>query len=128
VLEDIGGRWFAPLVSRRIETVAALDVLFLRHQAPGQMLYEGGDIDNRIKTLLDALRMPSVGELQQIGQTAQYDEQPFYCLLQDDALVTKLTVETDRLLIDSDAHDLLAVLHVHVRSSRSTMDNLGIVS
>lgn len=126
VFEDIGGKRFASLVSRRLDLIASLEVLFLRNQAPGQLLYEGGDLDNRIKTLLDALRMPSAGEIQQIGNAFDDTEQPFFCLLRDDALVTKLSVESDRLLIEGEPHELVAVIHVHVRATRHTWGNEGI--
>jgi hypothetical protein len=45
-------------------------------------------IDNRLKTLLDALRMPNTAEAQQ-AKIDRGDDDPIHCLLQDDALVTK---------------------------------------
>ena len=75
----------------------SLDVLFLRPSMPGEVM-QSGDLDNRLKTLFDALRMPSTKE-----ELGGYDkpadgESPFYCLMTDDKLITKVTVETDRLL------------------------------
>ncbi|MEN3335676.1 MAG: hypothetical protein V7641_5041 [Blastocatellia bacterium] len=92
------GYRFVPLIGGRgDEDACALDVLFLRRDQPGNLVSGGGDIDNRIKVLLDALRMPQ--ECQEVaGQTPTSDEDPFYCLLKDDSLITKLTIETDHLL------------------------------
>jgi hypothetical protein len=56
-----------------------------------------GDIDNRLKTLLDELRIPEAGENYSARQPAA-DEDPFFCLLEDDKLITRIAVETDDLL------------------------------
>jgi len=80
----------------------------LRNDAPGALI-RSGDLDNRIKTVFDALRMPTnVDELGGYDAPAE-EEDPFYCLLEDDYLITHLSVETDRLLEPSgqasDAND-----------------------
>lgn len=90
---------FVPLVNKGLWLTCGLDILFLRPESPGQVL-KSGDIDNRLKTLFDALRMPhSRGELGGY-EAPNDDEQPFYCLLEDDSLVSKVTVDTDTLLED----------------------------
>jgi hypothetical protein len=52
---------FVPLVNREFKLVCGLDILFLRRENPGDLILQGGDVDNRIKTLLDALRIPENG-------------------------------------------------------------------
>jgi hypothetical protein len=52
--QHCGYRW-VPLVKEGM--LCDINVLFLRSDAPGALV-KSGDIDNRIKTLLDALRMP----------------------------------------------------------------------
>jgi hypothetical protein len=64
---------------------------------PGSILESAGDIDNRIKTLIDALRIPADGSEMKRRTDDDPDPNPRYCLLQDDALITTLKVETDRL-------------------------------
>jgi hypothetical protein len=72
--------------------------LFLRRDIPGSAI-QAGDIDNRIKTLIDALRPPrSQNELVGEDATPRSDEDPFICLLEDDRQVSHLSVETDTLL------------------------------
>jgi hypothetical protein len=92
-----GGR-FVPLISEDGGFTCSLDILFLRRDNPGNLIASGGDIDNRLKVLLDGLKMPSViadlGGLPLIS-----DEDPFFCLLEDDSLITGITVTTDRLLV-----------------------------
>jgi hypothetical protein len=88
---------YAPLIAS-MDLAAELDIIFLRQQARGQLIGQGGDIDNRLKTLFDALRMPSKGEVQQLGTAVDQDDDPLHCLLQDDVLIHRVNVETDRLL------------------------------
>jgi len=88
---------FVPIVLRELLVYCSLDILFLRPDPPGELLLSG-DIDNRIKTLIDALRMPESSQ-ELGGYTApEADEKPFFVLLEDDRLVTRLAVETDMLL------------------------------
>jgi Holliday junction resolvase RusA-like endonuclease len=49
---------FVPLVTAEMSAVAELSVVLLRPEPAGQLLTQGGDIDNRLKTLFDALTMP----------------------------------------------------------------------
>lgn len=111
---------FAPLIGADVRflgnvSACALDILFLRRDAPGGLIKSGGDIDNRIKVLFDALRIPeNCGELP-VGQPPTADETPFFCLLQDDSLITQVAVTTDRLLTPlSGGHvnDVKLVIHV----------------
>jgi len=111
------GYRFVPLVSKEGGFTCALDILFLRRDNPGSLLAHGGDIDNRIKTLLDSLTMPG-STSQMAGEVPGDNEDPFYCLLEDDSLVTSVSITTDRLLTPMDAaekmHDVDLVIHVTV--------------
>jgi hypothetical protein len=116
---------FIPLVSSKLHLVAELDILFLRPDEPGRLLSQGGDIDNRLKTLLDALRMPKTkSELGNASPTD--DEEPFHCLLEDDSLVTKVALTTDRPLEPSNTNDVLLLIHVRARATRAIYGNEGL--
>ena len=91
------GYRFVPLVNNLDGIACALDILFLRRDEPGSLIKGGGDIDNRIKVLFDALRMPK-GYQELEGFQPATDESPFFCLLEDDRLITEVKVTTDRLL------------------------------
>jgi hypothetical protein len=103
---------FAPLVSSRLHLIAGLEILLLRREEPGSVVTQGGDIDNRIKTLLDALRMPKDLDELPAGDAPSAEEDPFFCLLEDDALVTELAIVTDRLL--EPGQDSTASSHVRL--------------
>jgi hypothetical protein len=125
LLERSNNVLFAPLVTRKNHLACELSTTLLRQQPPGQLLGEGGDLDNRLKTLLDALRMPSKAEAQQAEIGIRSDDDPIHCLLQDDALVTKVSVETDRLLRPAaDQFDLVAIIQVRVLVTYPTMANV----
>jgi len=114
-----------PLVTKDLDLSCGISVLYLRPEAPGAV-FRSGDIDGRLKTLFDALRIPSqTSELG--GQEPQPDENPFYCLLEDDRLVSSVSVETDTLLkVDSDqfdANDARLIITVEVRRFRPTWLN-----
>jgi hypothetical protein len=75
-----------------------------------------GDIDNRLKTLFDALQIPDANQDYQSNPPAA-DERPLFCLLENDRLISKVTVETDTLLEDIrdqpyDEHDARLVITV----------------
>ncbi len=101
-----------------------LDILFLRRDAPGNLIKSGGDLDNRLKVLFDGLKMP--GSAEELGGVQPgADEDPFFCLTEDDALITEVTIKTDRLLKPQGAahvHDV--VLVIHVKTPQVDMDDI----
>jgi hypothetical protein len=116
---------FCPLLTKEHLTGCSLDILFLRRDNPGNLIRSGGDIDNRIKVLLDGLRMPQ--ECSEVSKaTPSEDEDPFFCLLQDDSLITEIKVTTDRLLVpvtdDESLHDVVLIIHVMANYAVPTMN------
>lgn len=91
------GYEFVPLVTDDLRLYCSVEVLFLRPEEPGRAL-QSGDLDGRLKTLFDALRMPNRKDELGGYDVPEDDEIPFYCLMTDDKLVTRVLVETDRLL------------------------------
>ena len=79
VIVERSGFRFAPLVSTKLHAIAELRVLLLRPEPSGTIITQGGDLDNRLKTLLDALKIPDVNAIQ---ATPQKDEDPFFCLME----------------------------------------------
>ena len=126
---DRGGFNCIPLVARDLDATCSLDVLLLR---PGPQMtrhiLSQGDIDGQLKTIMDALRIPdSVQET--ANATPEADETPFFCLLEDDRLVSEVHVTTDELLSlpgkpDVDPNDAHVVIRVRVgHRHHRTFDN-----
>lgn len=107
---------FLPLTNDYFGSLAcSLDILFLSHDQPGDLIKHGGDIDNRIKVLFDALRMP-LNKAELKGEMPEKDEDPFFCLLQDDRQITEVKITTDRLLTpiteNKGLNDVHLIIHV----------------
>ncbi len=85
-------------------------------------------IDNRLKTLLDSLRAPK--ELQELPKddSPKNDEDPYFCLLEDDNLITKLSVVTDRLLEPyENSSEVQLMIPVTIKPTKLTYRNMGLV-
>ena len=117
-----GKHRFVPLVTQDLVLACALDVLLMRRDNV-RLLIQSGDLDNRLKTLFDALRIPDSSE----GMGApEDDENPFYCLLQDDSLITEVTLKTDMLLTDREPagkNEVLLVIAVRIAPIDLTQRN-----
>lgn len=115
----IGNYNIVPMLTRDLFAVCGLDVLLLRPDGSDRVGYSG-DIDNQLKTLIDGLQAPR--ETGQFGdyQSPRDGETPFFCLLQDDSLITRLSVQTDRLLTPpsgpESSDDVLAIITVKLTS------------
>jgi hypothetical protein len=126
VVQQVGSFLCAPLVNTRFGLVAELEMVMLRPEAPGSIVTQGGDIDNRLKTLLDALRMPKVPSEIPTNDTPAETERPLFCLLEDDNLVTSLAIRTDRLLVPEHHRHVRLHIRVVTKHTRSTWENIGL--
>jgi hypothetical protein len=91
-----GGFHFVPVVEDSLQLNVSLDILFLRPD-DHPLIQQGGDLDNRLKTLFDSLRVPD--STNGLGGQPEQGEEPFFVLLQDDRLITEFKVSTDTLLM-----------------------------
>jgi hypothetical protein len=99
----VGSYFFIPLViiSDQRPLVAELDIRILWRDRPGNLLYKTGDgidLDNRLSALLDALPIPQVNQLPD-QEPRDFNEQHIFSLLEDDRLVTKLSISADQLTL-----------------------------
>jgi hypothetical protein len=117
------GYRFVPIVASELSLGCALDVILLRRDHPGSIIASGGDIDNRLKTLFDALRMPSKCDELPKG-TPDSEEDPFFVLMEDDSQITRVSVTTERLLIPAGEgehmHDVHILMSVNVNVIAAT--------
>ena len=118
------GSRFIPLVIRPLKIICHLDIRFLRRDEPGAII-QGGDLDNRIKTLFDGLRMP----LSEDEIPTDYDAgQTCFCLLEDDSLITRVNIDTGRLLGpiqgEENESDVELAIHVSIKISSPMWVNL----
>lgn len=98
IARQIGRFTFVPLVCKAFLLVARIHVTLLRAEPPGSIVMQGGDIDNRLKTLLDSLKIPSEPGALPPDAAPNSKDKFFFCLLEDDNLITELSVNTKQLL------------------------------
>jgi hypothetical protein len=87
----MGNKRFLPIVRSEWALRCALDVLILKRRDI-HAIAGAGDLDNQAKTLLDALQIPSP------SPALEGDEDPLYCLLENDKSVAELKLTADLLL------------------------------
>jgi hypothetical protein len=127
VIQEIGNFSFLPLVCTKLNLVAELNITFLRPEPPGQIVTQCGDIDNRLKTLFDALRMPKNPSEIPKGDVPDAGENPFFCLLEDDNLIVKISVTTDRLLTACDDSSFVNLLiAVRIKLTKMSWNNMDL--
>ncbi len=125
MIERVGDFRFAPLVCDKLKLLAEIELVLLRPIAPGALIRSGGDIDNQLKTLFDALRCPqNLNELP-TGDAPGEGEDPFFTLLDDDERIVDLRVSVDRLLsVPEDDRSVHATLFIRTRPSYVIYGNL----
>lgn len=124
----IGDLQWTPIVSYVHDLMCELEIEWFRRETPGSIIGDG-DLDNRLKTLLDGLRMPR-SKPEQADASSEGD--PFrLCLLDDDKRVRAFSVRTYELLEDErpDEKRSGVELFIHVTIvplSPNTYMNIGV--
>ena len=125
VHDERGQEWkFTSIVSKKHALLAELDLIFLRPKGPEENTE--WDIDNRLKTLFDALSIPKKEQIPK-------DEDPpregnlFHCVFEDDSLITGVNVKTDRFLNSCSGDEVLIIMCVDISTTRGTFLNLEMV-
>jgi hypothetical protein len=127
---NINGYRFVPLICEEFSLLCSLNILFLRRDIPGSAI-SAGDIDNRVKTIIDTLTMPIHANEMTGNETPQAGEDPFFCLMENDKLVSHFEVETDTLLDEPQMEDAAdnrkarVIITVEIRPYLPTHFNLA---
>lgn len=116
------GYLFLPLITKARGIACSIEILFLRRDNPGNLVTSGGDIDNRVKVLFDALRIPHY-EDEVKGFPPHENEYPFFCLLEDDTLITDVKITTDRLLMPLETDEHIHDVHLVVSCRTKIVDD-----
>ncbi len=127
LLRTVDNKSFATLVSDTYHLRANLRIRMLQRDPQGGALIHSGDIDNRLKTVFDALRRPQSPQEIPDSWTPKSDEQPLHCLLDDDRLITRVEVETTRWLEPGDPSELRLIIDVELWTHRVTWWTIEIV-
>jgi hypothetical protein len=117
---------FLPLVAERVGLCGEVDILLLRRQPKGSIISSQGDLDNRMKMLIDALRAPTPSEVQALQKKGLLHDGPHYCVFHDDNLITNLSINVDRLHGQaSDSIKTVAIITVSVKVAQAMIGNMN---
>ena len=125
VFKEVDNVVFAPLVSSVLKFICQLDITILWPEELGVISGCGGDIDNRLKTLFDALQCPDINQIKPVKESF-VDKQPFFCLLENDKLITSVNIRTHTLLRYENETDVSVLIHVMVKATRAMMETIGL--
>lgn len=123
----VGGIDWNPIITPNLKLLAEIDIQMMHPEIVG---VPRRDIDNRVKTLLDGLRCPQ--NEHEVGENTPRDIGPIYTLLDDDHLITKMSVNTSHLLgtelfsesIPKTSDAVFIMLDVNVRVAEGNLENL----
>jgi hypothetical protein len=98
---------FAPLVCDDFGTICHLEILFFRREDNRALITKpkdeyGGDLDNRLKIFFDCLKVPDENQLDGLALPSN---EPVFCLVQDDSLITKFQLDSAYLLEPAESGD-----------------------
>jgi hypothetical protein len=124
---DRSGKRFYFLISDYLKMVVDLSILFLFPNEVGSIISHGGDIDNRLKTLFDALRVP--GDQNEVPKSDPFDysDKGLFCLLEDDKLIGGLSIRTYQDHNPVDARTTRCLIEVKTRVISATWGNLSFI-
>jgi hypothetical protein len=127
----LGGFRFVPLITAQNNLWCELDVVLYRNGDPGHILAKNGaDLDSNLKLIFDGLRMPQTSD-ELAGDKPTSQDDPFFCVLEDDRLITRLTIDTKRRILRSDESpnqsDVLVTIGVNVIARKLTETNRGLL-
>jgi hypothetical protein len=127
IIKDIDGVNYAPLVISKWNLTCQLEVLLLWPDEPGKIIGAGGDIDNRLKTLFDALTCPTEGQIESLNGKGDLSKNPYLCLLEDDKLITSVNVKTHtRLYSEKENNSVYIIIHVILKANILTYVNIDL--
>ena len=124
---DIGGKRFWFLVSEGYKTIVDLNISIVLPHPVGAIVSNGGDIDNRIKTLFDALRIPAVATEIPSNDSFMYGNEGMFCLLQDDKLINRVSIVSYQDHEPVDADSVRCFIEVRTKITRVLVGNLSLV-
>jgi len=117
----VGGQTFVPLYGNDVGVGVSLDITLLTGLPIRKPVISAGDLDNRIKRIIDALRVPQGhGEMQ---PNLQADGR-YYSLIENDDAVLSLTAQLGPYLGSNDPAVSFAVIRVRPIAMRVNTGNL----
>ena len=129
-VREVGERFFLPMAVKSLFFRCEVEILILSPTRDLNVV-RNADIDNRLKTLIDARRLPTQSSevSKVIGENTK--SEPVYVLLEDDCLITSISAKSDSLLgaNPSEVSDCYskAIISIHLFPLIPTMDTMSLI-
>jgi hypothetical protein len=124
--KNVKGRNFCPLARKNLHLNCKFSFLVMR-QDKTSGFFQKGDIDNKVKFLIDCLRVPSPEQFQNGDWNKLPD--PCFVVLEDDSMITQINVESDQLLDSGTANESsersVVIIDVELRPYQLNFGNIG---
>jgi len=123
-IQDLSGTNFLPYYGRTIGIGVELDIRLLTGMPNKTSIIKSGDLDNRVKRIIDALRIPKPNEMQK-GNISELNR--CYCLLEDDDAVVAIRAKLGTYLSSDDPIVSFVYIIVKPMPLRVTVDNISML-
>lgn len=119
-----GDQLFVPLYGNAIGVGVSLDIRLLTGMPEQKPVISAGDLDNRIKRIIDALQAPA-----QLGEHLDDLEpnQRWHCLIDNDSVVLGLNARLGAYLGSDDPSESCAIIVVRPIPLRVTLGNMSML-
>jgi hypothetical protein len=126
--ERKGGK-FINLINRRLSLYGKLNILLLR-PAPRGSIIQSGDLDNRFKTIFDALSMPTESQIESMRKdNIEKFNDTIYCVVEDDQLIQhSINLEDYQLLENVPDNEVELIIKIDLKCAKTTLNNLSLGS
>lgn len=122
--EHAGKRyWF--LIPEHLKIAVDINITILVPHDVGVVVHNGGDIDNRVKTLFDSLRVPAAPSEIPASDDFDYSKGGMYCLLQDDKLINRVSIQTYRDYAPHSRDSVRCQIEIKTRITSAVWANLS---
>jgi hypothetical protein len=123
----VDGHAFCAIARARFKVRCGLKIDLLVNHEPGSVITKAGDLDNRLKTLIDGLRVPAGRqEIKTFTSSEKLAADKYVCLLEDDVLITSLQIAMARNLAfpqNAGQDHVKANIVVTIEPSERTFEN-----
>ncbi|AZO45394.1 hypothetical protein EJ076_31985 [Mesorhizobium sp. M7D.F.Ca.US.005.01.1.1] len=123
-LRKVGDQLFVPFYSEAIGVGVKLEINLLTGFPQQQAVISSGDLDNRVKRIIDALRAPTQkGEL----IASLEPDTRWYCVMDDDSSVKEVTASLAPYLDSNDPSVSFVFVRIRTSPSAVTFANLAML-
>lgn len=121
---EVDGHPYTCLINEAMGAACRLSITSFETKGTLSVSNQIGDVDNKLKPLLDALSLPKSQPAQKAESKKSLET--IHCLLEDDSLVWEINIQRKRLLTPIDTCESMTQIEVEVIPSQEKFVTRGI--